>query len=198
MHSGISYEKLICSIIILQAPEYQFNSKLIDVLLVNDYAKAGKEVFKNKALKSQIMTEMITQTKVELKQICRKETMSILRGQRKSPLENFSFVSVSEEIRSKLPLLWQYLEGCISNPRQEINKQKKGDALLPHFVTALSTLIHLYNRDMNTFQMMNSLIMMKGGCKKSAFGRLNAIGLMSQLFCHTQYDGPYCRRLGNH
>ena len=71
--------------------------------------------------------------------------------------------------------------GCISDPKQDSNKLKKGDALLPQFVSASAGLIHLYNRDMNIFQCLNSLIMLKGGCKKTAFTRLNSTGNFTGL-----------------
>ena len=65
---------------------------------------------------------------------------------------------------------------CVANPHQGFNKIKQEDALLPQLLTAGTALIHLYNRDMNIFQCINSLIMMKAGCKKSAFNQLNATG----------------------
>ena len=132
---------------------------------------------RNPDIKKQILVEMIAETKENLKKMCKKDNLSILRSQKNVPFENFSLLSVAEEIRAKLPMMWEYLEGCISNPKQElVNKLKKGDALLPQLVSGISTLVHLYNRDMNFFQMMNSLILMKSGCKKAAFGRLSAIG----------------------
>ena len=57
--------------------------------------------------------------------------------------------------------------GCVSDQKQASNKLKKGDALLPQFLSASTGLIHLYNRDLNMFQCMTSLIMLKGGCKKN-------------------------------
>lgn len=91
-------------------------------------------------------------------------------------LESFSLSIVSEELQQKLKLFWDFLIGSISDPKQESNKFKKGDALLPQFLSASAGLVHLYNREMNVFQCMNSLIMLKGGCKKSAFSRFNATG----------------------
>ena len=53
-------------------------------------------------------------------------------------------------------------------------KYKKDDALLPGLVTAGSKLLSIYNQELNVFQHLNSIVLLKGGCKKSAFARLSA------------------------
>ena len=160
----------------LQDSSYTFNNVLVDLIIMNDYEKVGKEVLKNHSLRNQIVKEIIIETKDDLRKLCKKDNISILRGHQKDALEKFSLSKLSDEMRNKLPLFWEILHGCITNPSQEQNKQKKGEVLLPQFLSLVSKLIHLYNRDMNLFQLMNSLIMMRGGCKKSAFRRLNATG----------------------
>ena len=131
---------------------------------------------KNSEIRTAMVQEFVKETKENLKVLCKRETMSVLRGQNKELLENFSLKTVSVELRQNLNLFWEFLMGTIADPKQDSNKLKKGDALLPQFLSASAVFIHLFNRDMNVFQCMNSLIMFKGGCKKSAFSRLNATG----------------------
>ena len=123
-----------------------------------------------------VVKQITDETKEDLKKLCKKSAMSLLRGQNKDLLEKFSLKNISNEISSNLPMFWNFLEKCVANPHQGSNKIKQGDALLPQLLSAGAALIHLYNRDMNIFQCINSLIMMKAGCKKSAFNRLNATG----------------------
>ena len=81
-----------------------------------------------------------------------------------------------EELRQKLSFFWNFLIGSISDFKHGNNKFKRGKALIPQLVSAAAGLIHLYNREMNIFQCINSLVIIKRGCKKAALTRLNATG----------------------
>ena len=154
---------------------------------MNDYEKVGKELLKNHSLRNQIVKEITIETKDDLRKLCKKDNISILRGHQKDALEKFSLSKLSDEMRNKLPLFWEILHGCITNPSQEQNKQKKGEVLLPQFLSSVSKLIHLYNRDMNLFQLMNSLIMMRGGCKKISFSTAKCNWKLPGLLIHIKY-----------
>ena len=159
-----------------QGPGYRINEGLINLLSKSDFQSAAAVMMKTSEIRQVLVEEFVKDTKEDLKKLCKKDSMSIFRGQNKELLKNFSIKSASEELRQKLSLFRNFLMGIISDPKQESNKFKRGDALIPQFVSAVAGLIHLYNREMNIFQCINSLIMLKGGCKKAAFSRLNATG----------------------
>ena len=118
------------------------------------------------------MSEKVQQ---EIKTLCSKETNSILRGKTEEELATFSWTKMSEELKKYAPTFWQFLEKCAYNPRQKtINVQKTEEAILPGIASAACKLISLYNRDMDSVQRLHSLVLLRGGAKKSTFRRLNA------------------------
>lgn len=149
---------------------------LTDLLSKKDFRNAAAVIIKNQDIRQAVLDELVFETKENLNKLCKHESLSALRGQNKDLLENFSIKSVTEEMRQKLAILWDFLMGIVSDPKQDRNKFKKRGALLPQCVSTSAGLVHVYSRDMNIFQCMNNLIMFKGGCKKAAFSRLNATG----------------------
>ena len=130
------------------------------------------------------MSEKVQQ---EIKTLCSKETNSILRGKTEEELATFSWTKMSEELKNYAPTFWQFLEKCAYNPRQKtINVQKTEEAILPGIASAACKLISLYNRDMDSVQRLHSLVLLRGGAKKSTFRRLNAthdcLRVTQQLF----------------
>ena len=74
---------------------------------------------------------------------------------------------MAEELQTKTPTFWMFLEQSSSNPRQQSkNVRKTEKTLLSGIVTAGCKLISLHNRNMNALQSLNSLILLKGGAKK--------------------------------
>lgn len=111
--------------------------------------------------------------KQEVKSLCSKESRTLLRNKDTDSFVNFSWDNISQEWREKAPLFHQFLDVITINPSQERNKIKKGDNLLPAVVSAGCKLLSIHSKDMNLLQSINSLLLLKGGCKKSAFTRLN-------------------------
>ncbi|CAC5425837.1 unnamed protein product [Mytilus coruscus] len=110
--------------------------------------------------------------KGEIKTLALRENNSILRNHDK--IKSLTFARVIDEWRQKAPTFLKSLEGSVANPAHQFKKYKKGEALIPSIVTADCKLLTLYSKDLNAFQHFNSYILWKGGCKKSAFSRLNA------------------------
>ena len=168
-------DKMFVFAFFLQSQGYRFNDDLITLLNKKDFQNAVTVIMKNTEIRSAMVNEFAKETKESLKSLCKRETKSVLRGQNKELLENFSLKTVAVQLENHLNLFWGFLMGTVADPKQDSNKRKKGDALLPQFLSASASLIHVFNRDMNVFQCVTSLIMFKGGCKKSKFNSLNAI-----------------------
>ena len=122
------------------------------------------------------MSSYISAAQKELKQLCSKETPSSLRSQNKDALASFSMDIVSKEMHQIMPTFTEFIENTVIHPRQSRNKLKKGKTVEPEIISSTAKLIHIFNRDLNVFQSLNSVIMLRGGCKKSAFDRLNSTG----------------------
>ena len=55
-----------------------------------------------------------------------------------------------------------------------LKKKTTEEAILPGIASVACKLVSLYNREMDSLQRLHSLVLLKGGAKKSAFRRLNA------------------------
>ena len=127
----------------------------------------------NLQIQTNITENILLKLKREVKSLCSKESRSLLRNKDTDSFVNFSWNNISQEWREKAPLFHQFLDVITINPSQERNKIKKGDNLLPAVVSAGCKLLSIHSKDMNLLQSINSLLLLKGGCKKSAFTRLN-------------------------
>ena len=122
------------------------------------------------------LNSVISESQSEIKKLSSKETNSLLRTQDKESLASFSLDLVSAEMRKEMPTFTEFIESTITNPRQSRNKIKKGKATEPETISSTAKLLHIFNRDLNLFQSLNSIILLKGGCKQSAFDRLSLTG----------------------
>ena len=145
---------------------------MLQALTSNNIPELGKLVVKIPELQQLYQDEVMQTVKTELIHLSSRETNSYLRDH--AGIKSFSLSNVIEEWKEKTPTFLKMLDTCISNPSHNRNKFKKDDALLPGLVSAGCKLLSIFNKDMNVFQHLNSLVLWKGGCKKSAFSRLNA------------------------
>ena len=122
------------------------------------------------------LTTILTESQRELKRISSKEKNSQLRTHDKESLASFSMDLVSSEMHEVMPTFTEYIENTIINPRQSRNKMTKGKTVEPEVISSTAKLLHRFNRDLNLFQSLNSIILLKGGCKQSAFDRLSSTG----------------------
>ena len=77
---------------------------------------------KNSEICTAMVQEFVKETKDNMKVLWKREIMSVLRGQNKELLENFSLKTVSVEMRLNLNLFWEFLMGTIGDPKQDSNK----------------------------------------------------------------------------
>jgi hypothetical protein len=93
---------------------------------------------------------------------------SILRCKDEESLRSFSWKKLHDELVQRAPTFLSILKSVCDGD------EKKMKTELPAILSAASTLITVHNREMSALEYVNSLILLKGGAKKSAFTRLNA------------------------
>ncbi|XP_053398038.1 uncharacterized protein LOC123565316 [Mercenaria mercenaria] len=135
---------------------------------------------------------VVTTIQQEMKCLCSKENKTILRSKTEDELSAFSWSLLSEEMNKTAPVFWQILQKSAYNPRQSLlNKTKTETYNIPGIGSVACKLVSLYNRELNAVQRMNSLCLLRGGAKKSAFRRLNAtndcLGYQSTLLMADQF-----------
>ncbi|XP_063404255.1 uncharacterized protein LOC134687728 [Mytilus trossulus] len=145
---------------------------ILDALTSGDMPTVGLLISKIPDLQDVFQETVFDTIKGEIKTLALRENNSILRKHDK--IKSLTFARVIDEWRQKAPTFLKSLEAAVANPAHQFNKYKKGEALIPGIVTAGCKLLTLYSKDLNAFQHFNSYILWKGGCKKSAFSRLNA------------------------
>lgn len=110
----------------------------------------------------------------EIKKFCSKDNNNILRS-RNEALGAVTWTKISEDLKTITPTFWHILQKCAHNPRQTtINLRKKEETNIPGITSAACKLISLHTRNLDAVQRLNSLILLKGGAKKSAFRRFSA------------------------
>ena len=106
-------------------------------------------------------------SKQEIKKFC--SNSNILRS-RNEALGAVTWTKISEDLKTITPTFWHILQKCAHNPRQTtINLRKKEETNIPGITSAACKLISLHTRNLDAVQRLNSLILLKGGAKKSAF-----------------------------
>ena len=127
----------------------------------------------NSEIRVAVTESVLLKLNGEMKSLCSKESDSLLRNKNTDDFVSFSWINISREWHAKAPLFRRFLDVVTANPSQERNKLKKGEKLLPAVVSAGCKLVSIYSQGMNLLQSIDSLMLLKGGFKKSAFTRLN-------------------------
>jgi hypothetical protein len=107
--------------------------------------------------------------KRELKDLCSSKSPSVLRGKDPESLLSFSWKKMHEELTLRAPTFYGVLKSVCEN------KEEKMKSELPAILSAASILITSYSREMSAVAFINSIVLLKGGAKKSTFTRLNAV-----------------------
>ena len=150
-------------------------SRLIEALSKENETVIVEEIWKIGALAENLRNRVFNDLKEKIRYLCSKATNSILRDGIKDKLLTFSFKNVMNEWKDKAPLFNRFIMSVSVNPRTQVrNKLKKDDNVLQAQVSAGCKLLNIYNRDMKSLQQINNIILLKGGLKKSGFGRLSS------------------------
>ena len=107
--------------------------------------------------------------------LCSKRYNSVLRQTDLKSLKALRWDSIQEEWETEAPKFKKILYCITSNPSNQRNQLKKDHDLKRSIVSSGCKLLSVYNREMNAVQHVVSLVLLKGGCKKSAFNRLNLV-----------------------
>ena len=116
--------------------------------------------------------------KKELKTLAAVKTSSILRCKDEASLMTFSWKKLHDELLMYAPTFLSVLKTIFSDDENKMKNE------LPAILSAAGILISVHNREMSALEYINSMILLKGGAKKSAFRRLNATH-MCMSYCST-------------
>ena len=161
----------------LEAEDYENvkYGRLIEALISKNETLIVEEVMKITKLVESMKDRLFDDLKEEIRHLCSKATNSILRDGTKEKLLTFSFRNVMNEWKEKAPLFHRFIMSASVNPKSRVrNKLKKDDSILHAQVSAGCKLLNVYNRDMKSLQQINNIIFLKGGLKKSGFGRMSS------------------------
>lgn len=147
---------------------------VLDSLFVDNIDIFVKNCFVNEELKEKFESYVLNSIQTEVRHLCSKQANSVLRQNDFESLKSLNWNTIMTEWEENAPTFKKFLEAVTSNPSHQRNKLKKGEALIPGLASAGCKLLTVYNKEMNALQHVNSMILLKGGCKKSAFTRLNS------------------------
>lgn len=147
----------------------------MDSLFTGDTRKIAHTCLISKDIRDVFEDIFLCNVREEIKVLSLKRTNSILRQTDLNSLKLLTWTKIISEWTEKAPLFKKILENITANPSHKRNKFKNEENLLSGIVSAGCKLLSVYNRDLNAVQHVVSLMLLKGGCKKSAFTRLNSM-----------------------
>ena len=101
--------------------------------------------------------------------------LPVLSSKTEESLSAVSWEYLSAEFERRTTNFRKFLVSLSTNQRQmNRNVRKTKQTIIPGLVSAACKLVSLYNGHMNVVQRLYSLILLRGGAKKSVFRRLNA------------------------
>ena len=133
-------------------------------------------VLKDPKLKEVLFTSHIQDVQKEIIDITAKSKNpnSILRSTSLADLKRFSWVKVHEELKQKTPRFLRFVQ-CAAEMPTNRRKSDKVAASLPALLSSACKLLSVHDHQLSLMQHMNSIILSKGGCKKVAYTRMNAM-----------------------
>ena len=105
--------------------------------------------------------------------MCAVSNPSILRKISKDDLSCFSWKAFEQELILRAPLLLKILQATVFNSAQERNKHKITTSSHPGMLSAGAKLLSIHTENMSALKKINSIILKKGGLKKTGFMRLS-------------------------
>ena len=159
---------------VLTGDDFEY-SHVVDTILHGNNNEIVHEFMKIQCLAQGVQDYVFELLKSEVKTLCLKSTNSLLRQCEKGDLLTLSFKNIAQEWTEKAPLFYKFLD-CVSvNPSAEArNVLKKGNSILQAQVAAGCKLLNVFNREMKSLQLINDIVLLKGGMKKSGFTRLQS------------------------
>ena len=138
---------------------------------MKEFCEAIKEKREWKTALEDTFTEKI---QTEIKELCSQNQFPILNSKSEENISSVSWNNLSSEFERRAPVFWKFLVSAATNRKQmSRNIRKTEQSITPALVSAACKLVSLYNSHMNVIQRLNSLILLKGGAKKSVFRRLS-------------------------
>jgi hypothetical protein len=94
---------------------------------------------------------------------------SLLRMKDDESLKTFSWKKLHDELAEITPTFLTFVKSVADGDENKLKRE------MPAILSAAATLINVNNREMSALHYIQSFILLKGGAKKSAFTRLNAM-----------------------
>ena len=129
----------------------------------------GKAIAACPTVAEEVFNIRASQIKQELDVLSSKSDKTLLRCKDEASLRTFSWKKLNDELEKKAPKFIATMKIVCANDAEKMKRE------LPAILSAASTLLAVHNPELSALEYIKSLILLKGGAKKFAFTRFNAI-----------------------
>jgi hypothetical protein len=169
----------------------QVYNEVVRAFATTSDSTIAEHLLKLPAIKSAIYGHVARTVNQEISSYCKKDIKSVLRNKGKddNTLDMFHFSHLERELAEHTPLFLSVVKAAAHNSTQTQNKRKSLDSVKPAVLTACAKVIAIHCEDMNILKQINSIILKKGGLKKTGFIRLaKTYDCMSYTFTNQIFD----------
>nr|XP_054758519.1 uncharacterized protein LOC129264636 [Lytechinus pictus] len=124
-----------------------------------------------------IQGDFLKELQNEAVALCLPNSQSAFRQHDAKSLVSFQFQQQEEELTKHAPGILASVKAISESDTLDSNTQKTQLSILPKQMTAVSILLNARNQQMNSHQVINSLILKESASKKDAYARLNSRGV---------------------
>ncbi len=159
--------------------------------ICNDDAKALLQILWNDSKGKDAMLEIVGRAvQKECTELCSKSpTLFHLPDGNARFLEEIEFDKLFTELHERSPSFSKFLMAAAYNERNlKRNSLKTKKSLTPSLVTAACILLNSRNETMNAIQLLNAMILKRGGAKQYVFKRFNARGICTAYNIALKYQ----------
>jgi len=148
---------------------------IVQALATSNHDTIVKALFECEEIKKGAIRNIKASVASEIAKYCQKDTNALLRskGTEGNDLTSFRFDRLQIELEQHTPIFWNIVQAAAYNPTQLTNKKKTRDSIKPAVISAAAKIISIYCDDMNLLRQINSVVLKKGGLKKTAFTRMH-------------------------
>ena len=135
----------------------------------------ARQVVRDERIRTRVIELLGTHMGKEMKKLCTKEVMSVLRKADSDSVQQFSVKSIIEEMKTHAPSVLTVLRGCVHGRRRSRAKKQKSRMIDVDTVVGVCCAILLRGRSqkMNLLQRIISLILFCGHASKRVSNTVN-------------------------
>lgn len=154
---------------------YEDKARVIRQLCLGSIESVVNTLLQNKEWQSIVYDKVFNLITTELTGLCVLSEPSLLRQKAKEDLVSLKRSDIYDEMSKRCPLFLKFLLASVSNPSQSRNVHKKGEALHPPMLDAGCQLISVFSSDLDATRRVKSIVLKKGGLKKTDVKRLASL-----------------------